>query len=178
LTARLSARTCASAIACAIALGCGGEIRTTLDAARAKRVLPPPRAAASAPAAPMPSTAFRSDCESCDEDANERATATSSGPARSRFDTRRIGGGEPAPRRYTGRPVNLDLKNADLQEAFRLVADVGKVNIVVDGGVSGTITVKLERVPWDQALEVIARSKSLAVERDGNVILVRPPGGK
>jgi type IV pilus assembly protein PilQ len=122
----------------------------------------------------MPPTAFRSECEPCD------ATATSgpSGPALSRFDTRRIGSDEPAPRRYTGRRVNLDLKNADLQEAFRLLADVGKVNIVVDGGVTGTITVKLEQVPWDQALEVIARSKSLAVERDGNVILVRPPGAK
>ena len=74
--------------------------------------------------------------------------------------------------------MNLDLKNADLQEAFRLIADVGKVNIVVAGEVTGTITVKLTDVPWDQALEVIARAKGLVIEKDGTVYLVRPSGAK
>jgi type IV pilus assembly protein PilQ len=47
------------------------------------------------------------------------------------------------------------------------------VNIVVAGDVSGTITLKLARVPWDQALDVVAKAKGLALERDGNVIIVR-----
>jgi type II secretory pathway component HofQ len=94
----------------------------------------------------------------------------------SRFDTRRIGAeaeGE-GPSRFRGASVDLDLKNADLANVFRLLADVGHVNIVVSGEVTGTITLRLKHVPWDQALELIVRTRNLALERDGNVILVRP----
>ena len=64
------------------------------------------------------------------------------------------------------------MKGADLQDVFRLISDVGKVNIVVAGEVTGTITLKLKNVPWDQALDVVARAKNLSLERDGNVIIV------
>lgn len=93
----------------------------------------------------------------------------------SRFDTRRIGAasdGEGGAPRYRGAPVDLDLKGADLADAFRLLADVGKVSIVVSGDVTGTITMHLKRVPWDEALDVIARAKGLTLTRDGNVIIV------
>lgn len=95
-----------------------------------------------------------------------------------RFATRRIGE-EPAPReRFRGAPVDLDLKAADVHDAFRLLADVGKVNIVVAGDVSGTVTLRLRRVPWDQALDVIALAQGLAYERQGNIILVRAAGAR
>jgi type II secretory pathway component HofQ len=91
-----------------------------------------------------------------------------------RFAPRRIGPrGEEAAHRYHGARIDLHVKNGDLQEVFRLIADVGKVNIVVAGDVSGTITLDLARVPWDQALDVVAKAKGLALERDGNVIIVR-----
>ncbi|MBX3191490.1 MAG: secretin and TonB N-terminal domain-containing protein [Labilithrix sp.] len=120
--------------------------------------------------ADLPGTAFRSD---------EELARPSEAHAPSRFETRRIGGERSEGRRFHGAPVDLDLKGADLQNVFRLLADVGHVNIVVDGDVAGTITLRLRRVPWDQALDVIARAKGLFVERDGNVIFVRAhaPGG-
>jgi hypothetical protein len=114
---------------------------------------------------PLPATAFRSDDEL-------RGPRPEPAP-RSRFETRRIGGDEGERRvRYRGAPVDLDVKNAELSEVFRLLADVGHVNIVVSGDVTGTITLRLKRVPWDQALDVIARAKSLGIERDGNVVTV------
>jgi len=111
---------------------------------------------------PLPDTAFT--CASC-------------APPSSRFETRVIGeSAAPQGARYRGAPVDVDFKSVDLQDVFRLLADVGKVNIVVAGEVSGTITMKLRRVPWDQALDVVAKAKGLALERDGNVILVIPLG--
>ncbi len=123
-----------------------------------------------APAAPLPSTAFRSDEEIRAPQGDARAPIA-------RFETRRIGGpsdaleGRP---RYHGATVDLDLNNADLADVFRLLADVGHVDIVVDGDVHGTITLRLRHVPWDQALDVIARAKGLGLEREGNVTTVRP----
>ena len=72
--------------------------------------------------------------------------------------------------------VDLDLKAADIHDVFRLLADVGRVNIVVAGEVSGTITMRLRQVPWDRAMEVIAHARGLSYEREGNVILVRAAG--
>jgi len=95
-----------------------------------------------------------------------------------RFETRRIGGGgagDGAGARYRGAPVDLDLKGAELADVFRLLADVGRVNIVVGSEVTGTVTMRLRQVPWDQALDVIVRAKGLALERDGNVIIVTGP---
>jgi type IV pilus assembly protein PilQ len=126
-----------------------------------------PSPATTSPAPPLPSSAFTSD----------DAPTASSPPtpaSRARFETHRIGADESAARpRYHGAPIDLDVKNADLANVFRLLAEVGHVNIVVAGELTGTITLSLKRVPWDQALDVIARAKDLAIERDGNVIVVR-----
>lgn len=117
-------------------------------------------------AGPLPASAFRSDDDL-------RAPRDAEPAPRSRFETRRIGGDEGERTvRYRGAPVDLDVKDADLSDVFRLLAEVGHVNIVVSGEVTGTITLRLRHVPWDQALDVIARTKSLGVERDGNVMTV------
>lgn len=145
-------------VACLIPLGCGGHARERPQSPAEAKAEPGRAASPVAPAAPLPETAFRSEAAS---------------PAPNRFETRRIGEGKPLPPRYSGRRVNVDLKNTDVHEAFRLLADVGKVNIVVAGEVSGTITLKLVQVPWDQALDVIARAKNLDVENEGNVLVVR-----
>lgn len=90
-----------------------------------------------------------------------------------RFETRHIGSdADPAARRFSGAPVDLDVKDADIHDVIRLLADVGHANIVVADDVSGKVTVKLKRVPWDQALDVVTRAKGLAIERDGAVFLV------
>lgn len=74
--------------------------------------------------------------------------------------------------RFRGAPIDLDLKGADVHDVCRLLAEVGQVNIVVAGDVQGTVTVRLKKVPWDQALDVILRARGLHKEREGNVILV------
>jgi type II secretory pathway component HofQ len=74
--------------------------------------------------------------------------------------------------RYSGRRIDLDVKSADIHEVCRLLADVGKVNIVVADEVRGTVTLRLRNVPWDQALSTILRVKGFRAERDGNIITV------
>jgi type IV pilus assembly protein PilQ len=75
--------------------------------------------------------------------------------------------------RYHGAPIDLDLRAATIHDVFRLIADVGHVNIVIDDSVAGALTLKLKRVPWDQAACVIAAVKQLAITVDGNVLIVR-----
>lgn len=81
--------------------------------------------------------------------------------------------GQP-PRRYTGRRITLDFKDADIRNIFRLIAEVSDLNIVIGNEVKGRVTIKLVEVPWDQALEVILQSQSLGMVRIGNVIRIAP----
>lgn len=76
--------------------------------------------------------------------------------------------------RYTGRRIDLDLKDADVHNILRFLADIGRVNIVTADDVQGTITIRMRNVPWDQALDVILQSKSLGMVRQGNLIRVAP----
>lgn len=76
--------------------------------------------------------------------------------------------------RYTGRRIDLDLKDADIHNILRLLADVGRVNIVTADDVAGNITIRMRNVPWDQALDVVLQAKSLGMVRQGNLIRVAP----
>jgi type IV pilus assembly protein PilQ len=75
---------------------------------------------------------------------------------------------------YTGRRIDLDLKDADVHNVLRLLADVGQVNIVTADNVAGSVTIKMRNVPWDQALDVVLQSKGLGMVRGGNIIRVAP----
>ena len=77
-------------------------------------------------------------------------------------------------RRYSGRRVDLDFKDADIHNILRLLADVGGVNIVTADDVSGAVTIRMRNVPWDQALDVILQAKGLGMVRRGNLIRVAP----
>lgn len=77
-------------------------------------------------------------------------------------------------RNYRGRRIDLDFKDADIHNILRLLSDVGRVNIIAADDVSGTVTIKMRNVPWDQALDVILRSKGLGMVREGNMIRVAP----
>lgn len=79
-----------------------------------------------------------------------------------------------ATKRYRGRRVNLDLKDADIHNVLRLLAAEENVNIVTSDDVKGTVTIRLRRVPWDEALEVVLKAKGLGMERRGNLIRVAP----
>ena len=75
---------------------------------------------------------------------------------------------------YTGELISLDFKDGDINDIFRLFADISGLNIVVQPGVSGRITLKLTEVPWDQALELILKTNKLGFIVEGNVIRIAP----
>ena len=79
-----------------------------------------------------------------------------------------------AQQRYTGRRIDLDLKDADVHNVLRLLADVGRVNIVTADNVQGSVTIRMRNVPWDQALDVVLQAKNLGMVRQGNMIRVAP----
>lgn len=83
-------------------------------------------------------------------------------------------GGARGGRRYGGRRIDLDFKDADIHNILRLLAEVGGVNIVTSDDVSGTVTIRMRNVPWDQALDVILQAKGLGMVRRGNLIRVAP----
>jgi len=75
---------------------------------------------------------------------------------------------------YRGAPIDLDVKNADLHDVYRLLSDVGRINIVVSDKVQGKVTLRLKRVPWDQVACTVAATHRLTVTVSGNVALVVP----
>jgi type IV pilus assembly protein PilQ len=77
-------------------------------------------------------------------------------------------------RRYTGRRIDLDLKNADIHNILRLLSEIGNVNIITADDVGGSVTIKMKSVPWDQALDVILTAKGLGMVRRGNLLRVAP----
>jgi type IV pilus assembly protein PilQ len=76
--------------------------------------------------------------------------------------------------RYSGRRIDIDLKDADVHNVLRLLADTGHVNIVTADDVTGTITIRMHNVPWDQVLDVVLQAKGLGMVRQGNLIRVAP----
>jgi len=77
-------------------------------------------------------------------------------------------------RTFAGRRIDLDLKDADVHNVLRLLADVGQVNIVTADNVQGSVTIRMRNVPWDQALDIVLQSKSLGMVRQANMIRVAP----
>ncbi|MDP2276385.1 MAG: type IV pilus secretin PilQ [Archangium sp.] len=83
--------------------------------------------------------------------------------------------GAPQQRRnYVGKRVSFEFKDIDIHNLLRIIAEISKKNIVVADDVGGKITVRLRNVPWDQALDLVLRSKSLGKEEFGNIIRVAP----
>ena len=75
---------------------------------------------------------------------------------------------------YKGRRVTLEFSDADIRKIFQLIAEVSNLNFLIADDVSGTITIKLVNVPWDQALDVILDAKGLGMQRDGNIVQIKP----
>lgn len=74
--------------------------------------------------------------------------------------------------RYTGEPVSVNLKDVDLKDFFRLIHEISGLNIVLDPNVKGTVTLVLDEVPWDQALNIVLKNNSLECELEGNVLRI------
>jgi len=75
---------------------------------------------------------------------------------------------------YTGRRITLEFADADIRKIFQLIAEVSNLNFLLGDDVTGTISIKLVNVPWDQALDVILETKNLGMKREGNIVLIRP----
>ena len=78
----------------------------------------------------------------------------------------------PAKPKYTGEPISVNLKDVDLKDFFRLIHEISGLNIVLDPSVKGTVTLVLDDVPWDQALDIVLKNNSLDRELQGNVLRI------
>jgi type IV pilus assembly protein PilQ len=74
--------------------------------------------------------------------------------------------------KYTGEPISVNLKDVDLKDFFRLIHEISGLNVVLDPNVHGTLTVVLDDVPWDQALDIVLKNNDLARELEGNVLRI------
>ena len=75
---------------------------------------------------------------------------------------------------YTGERLSLNFQNIEVRAVLQLIADFTGKNLVASDTVSGSLTLRLKNVPWDQALDIILKSKGLAKRELGNVIMVAP----
>jgi type IV pilus secretin PilQ/predicted competence protein len=75
---------------------------------------------------------------------------------------------------YTGAPMSMNFQNIEVRAALQIVADFTGLNIITSDSVTGSLTLKLHKVPWDQVLDIMAQAKGLSVRRQGNVIWVAP----
>jgi type IV pilus assembly protein PilQ len=74
--------------------------------------------------------------------------------------------------KYTGEPISVNLKDVDLKDFFRLIHEISGLNVVLDPNVTGTLTIVLDDVPWDQALDIVLKNNDLARELEGNVLRI------
>ena len=89
-----------------------------------------------------------------DQQAQQRSAQPTSGP------------------RYTGEPISVNLKDVDLKDFFRLIHEISGLNVVLDPSVKGSVTLVLDDVPWDQALDIVLRNNGLDRQLDGNVLRI------
>jgi type IV pilus secretin PilQ/predicted competence protein len=137
-------------------------------------VAPPPaapeRAPAPAPAArPAKSAPKSSRGEALFEAAAAALDQEQSAPANNQYRSRTI---SEAQSQFTGEPISLDLKDADIKDVFRTISQLTGLNIVIDPEVRGTVTVQLEDVPWDQALDLILKQNSLGYVLENNIMRI------
>ena len=75
---------------------------------------------------------------------------------------------------YTGEKLSLNFQNIEVRSLLQVIADFTKFNIVTSDSVTGSVTLRLQDVPWDQALDIILQAKSLGMRKSGNVLWVAP----
>ncbi len=75
---------------------------------------------------------------------------------------------------YTGERLSLNFQDIEVRSVLQLLADFTGTNIVVSDTVSGNLTLRMQNVPWDQALDIVLKTKGLAKRENGNVMLIAP----
>lgn len=76
--------------------------------------------------------------------------------------------------RYVGDPISLNFQNVDVRAVLQVIADFTGLNIITSDTVTGTLTIRLKDVPWDQALDIILDAKGLDQRKKGNVVWIAP----
>ncbi len=74
--------------------------------------------------------------------------------------------------KYTGEPISVNLKDVDLKDFFRLIHEISGLNVVLDPLIHGNLTIVLDDVPWDQALDIVLKNNDLSRQLDGNVLRI------
>ena len=101
-----------------------------------------------------------------------RSPTGEAGLAGQTFETVQLGSDEPV---YTGEPISVSLKDADLQDLFRMFKEISGLNIIVDSDLKGeTITIDVTEVPWDQVMAIVMKANNLGASLEGNVLRVAP----
>jgi len=81
---------------------------------------------------------------------------------------------DPSKKKYKGDLLSLNFQDIEVRAILQILADFTGLNIVVSDSVKGNLTLRLQNVPWDQALDIILRTKGLAMRQNGNVIFIAP----
>jgi type IV pilus assembly protein PilQ len=126
--------------------------------------LPAPEAAQTAPSAAMTTPASSAPAPAMKPmvSAEPIAPAKSASPAEPGAESTK----------FTGHPISLDFKDGDLIDLFRLMSEISGLNIIVNPGISGKVSLSVKEVPWDQALDLILKTQGLGYSVDGNVVRI------
>jgi type IV pilus assembly protein PilQ len=81
---------------------------------------------------------------------------------------------DPSKKKYKGDLLSLNFQDIEVRAILQILADFTGLNIVVSDSVKGNLTLRLQNVPWDQALDIILRTKGLAMRQNGNVVFIAP----
>jgi type IV pilus assembly protein PilQ len=81
---------------------------------------------------------------------------------------------DPSKKKYKGDLLSLNFQDIEVRAILQILADFTGLNLVVSDSVKGNLTLRLQNVPWDQALDIILRTKGLAMRQNGNVIFIAP----
>lgn len=79
-----------------------------------------------------------------------------------------------AKKEFTGEPLSLNFQDIEVRAVLQILADFTGLNVVVSDSVGGNLTLRLKNVPWDQALDIILKTKGLSMRENGNVLLIAP----
>ena len=114
----------------------------------------------------------RPDGSAAAQEAAQQANAAASTVANSASQQPAATTATPAPTKYTGEPISVNLKDVDLRDFFRLIHEISGLNVVLDPAVKGSLTIVLDEVPWDQALDIVLQNNGLDKQLNGNVLRI------
>ena len=89
-------------------------------------------------------------------------------------DPRKLVQGSSRTVKYAGEKLSLNFQNIDVRSVLQVISDFTNFNIITSDSVTGSLTLRLKDVPWDQALEIILQAKGLDLRKNGNVIWIAP----